>query len=280
MILLAFLLTFFSFAALDKGVLDIFAQTIIAIKSTLVSQYEYYKNISETSDKFILASTAYFRSIILLMSGIIIGSIFGLAFGIISGVKPNSKFAGIFSYFSFAGIFVPSFLLALIVLILFVRYIGPATGIRFVLINPMVDVFDPRRLLAPSLVLAVRPMAYITQITIGALSEVVTKDYIRTANAKGLKSTIILFRHILPNIALPCLTAVNSSIFFSLSSLLVVEWLFAWNGAGYMLLEAVDKRDPVLTTYLLIFIGASFMILNYLIKLLMLKLDPRSTGLN
>ena len=280
MILLAFLLTFFSFAALDKGVLDIFVQTIVAIKSTLVSQYEYYKNISETSDKFILASTAYFRSIILLMCGIIIGSIFGFALGIISGVKPNSKFAGVFSYFSFVGIFVPSFLLALIVLILFVRYIGPATGIRFVLINPMVDVFDPRRLLAPSLVLAVRPMAYITQITIGALNEVVTKDYIRTANAKGLKSTIILFRHILPNIALPCLTAVNSSIFFSLSSLLVVEWLFAWNGAGYMLLEAVDKRDPVLTTYLLIFIGASFMILNYLIKLLMLKLDPRSTGLN
>ena len=183
-------------------------------------------------------------------------------------------------YFSFAGIFVPSFLLALIVLILFVRYIGPATGIRFVLINPMVDVFDPRRLLAPSLVLAVRPMAYVTQITIGALSEVITKDYIRTANAKGLKSRIILFRHILPNIALPCLTAVNSSIFFSLSSLLVVEWLFAWNGAGYMLLDAVEKRDPVLTTYLLVFIGASFMILNFLIKLLMLKLDPRSTGLN
>ena len=280
MILLAFLLTFFSFAALDKGVLGIFVQTIVAIKSTLVSQYEYYINISETSDKFILASTAYFRSIVLLMSGIIIGSVSGFALGIISGVKPNSKFAGISSYFSFVGIFVPSFLLALIVLILFIRYIGPATGIRFVLINPMVDVFDPRRLLAPSLVLAVRPMAYITQITIGALSEVVTKDYIRTANAKGLKSTIILFRHILPNIALPCLTAVNSSIFFSLSSLLVVEWLFAWNGAGYMLLEAVEKRDPVLTTYLLIFIGASFMILNYLIKFLMLKLDPRSTGLN
>ena len=47
-----------------------------------------------------------------------------------------------------------------------------------------------------------------------------------------------------------------------------------------MLLEAVDKRDPVLTTYSLVFIGASFMILNFLIKLLMLKLDPRSTGLN
>ena len=280
MILLAFLLTFFSFAALDKGVLDIFVKTIVAIKSTLVSKYEYYKNISETSDKFILASTAYFRSIILLMSGIVIGSTLGFVLGIISGSKPRSIFAGISSYFSFAGIFVPSFLLALIVLILFVRYIGPATGIRFVLINPMVDVFDPRRLLAPSLVLAVRPMAYVTQITIGALSEVITKDYIRTANAKGLKSRIILFRHILPNIALPCLTAVNSSIFFSLSSLLVVEWLFAWNCAGYMLLDAVEKRDPVLTTYLLVFIGASFMILNFLIKLLMLKLDPRSTGLN
>ena len=47
-----------------------------------------------------------------------------------------------------------------------------------------------------------------------------------------------------------------------------------------MLLDAVEKRDPVLTTYLLVFIGASFMILNFLIKLLMLKLDPRSTGLN
>ena len=79
--MLAFLLTFFSFAALDKGVLDILVKTIVAIKSTLVSQYEYYKNISETSDKFILASTAYFRSIILLMSGIVIGSTFGFVLG-------------------------------------------------------------------------------------------------------------------------------------------------------------------------------------------------------
>jgi len=280
LILLFFLITFFSFAALDKGVLDIFAKAVVGMKSTIVTQYEFYKNISETHDKFILASTAYLRSIILLMSGIIIGSLSGFVLGIISGVNSDSKLAGFSSYFSFIGIFVPSFLLALIVLILFVRYIGPATGIRFVLINPMVDVFDPRRLLAPSLVLAVRPMAFITQITIGALNEVVKKDYIRTANAKGLKSRIILFRHILPNIALPSLTAVNSSIFFSLSSLLIVEWLFAWNGAGYMLLEAVEKHDAILTTYLLILIGSSFMILNYLIKLAMLKLDPRSIGLN
>ena len=280
MLLLAFLLTFFSFAALDKGVINIFVNAVVAVKSTLVAQYEYYKNISDTSDKFILASEAYFRSIILLLSGITIGSFLGFVLGIISGINPNSKFAGISSYFSFAGIFVPSFLLALLILIIFVRYVGPTTGIRFVLINPMVDIFDPRRLLAPSLVLAVRPMAFITQITIGALSEIVQKDYIRTARAKGLKSTVILFRHILPNIALPCLTAINSSIFFSLSSLIVVEWLFAWNGVGYMLLDSVDKRDAVLTTYLLIFIGSSFMILNYLIKLLMIHLDPRSTGFN
>ena len=76
--------------------------------------------------------------------------------------------------------------------------------------------FDVRRLLAPALVLAVRPMAYMTQVTIGALQEVIYSDYVRTARAKGLlPEGPCSCATSCSNIAAPALTSLNSSFYFS-----------------------------------------------------------------
>lgn len=191
------------------------------------------------------------------------------------GLWPGSRVSGIASTLSFVGVLTPSFLLALLVLLLFVRYINPAFGIKFVLVSPLVDVFDPRRLFPPALVLSVRPMAFVAQVTIASLQDVIRADYVRTARAKGLLPWTVLSRHIMRNISTPVLTAVNSSFFFSLSSILVVEWYFSWGGIGFRLLEAVGSRDAALASYLLITIGVTLLVINTVIKIFIQRFDRR-----
>jgi peptide/nickel transport system permease protein len=169
----------------------------------------------------------------------------------------------------------PSFLLGLFVLLVFVRYVGPTLEIRFVLLDPGLDVFDPRRLIAPALVLSARPMAFMAQVTIGALQDVVPAGYIRTAYAKGLPYRMILRRHMLRNIALPVLSALNASFFFALSSIFVIEWLFNWNGVGFHLLQSVLERDTLLASYLLIFIAVTMFLVNTVIELAIRQIDRR-----
>ena len=83
-----------------------------------------------------------------------LGSCVGLGLGLVGGLWPGSRVSGIASVLSFVGVLTPSFLLALLVLLLFVRYINPTFGIKLVLVSPLVDVFDPRRLFPPALVLS------------------------------------------------------------------------------------------------------------------------------
>ena len=219
---------------------------------------------------------AYGRSLMLLIPAVVLGSSAGVLLGLISGLRPGSRWAGLASAVSFLGVLLPSFLLSIFVLLFFVRYVTPAFGgIRFVLIRPDVAVFDPRRMIAPTMVLAVRPMALVAQITIGALQEVVNRDYIRTAYAKGLRPRTILLRHIVPNITLPVLTGINSSFFYSLSSLLVVEFLFIWRGIGSLLLDAVEQRDAILASYALLAIGVTLLVVNTSIRAVSRKVDPR-----
>ena len=248
---------------------------ITSVQKAMSSHLDFLLHIYEPRKTLALVGQAYLRSVVLVLSAVALGSILGLALGLISGLRPRSLLAGVASAVSYVGILTPSFLLALFVLLLFVRYISPAAGIRFVLLSPDVSVFDPRRLLPPVLVLSVRPLAYMTQITIGALQEVIYSDYVRTARAKGLYPRVVLLRHILRNIAPPLLTGLNSSFYFSLSSLLVVEWLFNWSGVGFRLLEAVAQRDAWLGSYLLVSVGVSFLLINTAVKVAMQHLDPR-----
>ena len=135
--------------------------------------------------------------------------------------------------------------------------------------------FDIRRLLAPALVLSVRPLAYMTQVTIGALQEVIYSDYVRTARAKGLLRRTVLLRHILRNVAVPALTSFNSSFYFSMSSLLIVEWLFNWGGIGSRLLDAAADRDAEMASYMLVSVGITFLVINTVVKVFINRIDPR-----
>jgi peptide/nickel transport system permease protein len=101
------------------------------------------------------------------------------------------------------------------------------------------------------------------------------QDYIRTAYAKGLRLRTIVNIHVLRNLAIPVLTAIGVSLRFSLVSLPVVEFFFAWPGMGSRLLEAISERQTALVVALALALGLTFQVVNLLLDILYRVVDPR-----
>lgn len=135
--------------------------------------------------------------------------------------------------------------------------------------------WDIKHMLLPVLVLAARPLAYLTRAAFLGLRRVMEEDYIRTAHAKGLSFGRIVNVHALRNVAVPMLTALGVSIRFSLSTLPVVELFFGWPGMGLRLLEAMDARQSFVVVILASSLGLTFLLINLLLDISFRLIDPR-----
>ena len=135
--------------------------------------------------------------------------------------------------------------------------------------------WDLEHMLMPALVLAARPLAYLTRAAFLSLSQVLQEDYIRTAFAKGLSLPRTVVVHAVRNVAVSVLTAVGVSVRFSLSTLPVVELFFAWPGMGRRLLEAIDARQSSVVIALASALGLTFLITNLALDIAYRFIDPR-----
>ncbi|MBI3734146.1 MAG: ABC transporter permease [Chloroflexi bacterium] len=219
-----------------------------------------------------LALEAYPKSMGLLLVAVAVGSLIGVALGGVSALKRHSKLAGVTWGLSLAGISTPSFFLAVFLQLAAVAFYQ-RTDIQ---IAPVFGFGWDNHLLLPALVLAARPLAYVSRITFSALSNVLEQDFIRTAKAKGLRWSAVLGDHAFRNAAISILTAVAVSLRFSLSTLPVVEAYFGWQGgAAVLLLNALFRGDAYAATTLLLMLGATFMVINLLLDALYRLIDPR-----
>jgi ABC-type dipeptide/oligopeptide/nickel transport system permease subunit len=130
-------------------------------------------------------------------------------------------------------------------------------------------------LLMPVLVLAMRPMAQLAQVTYVTMSEILKQDYVRTAHSKGLSWRAVRNVHVIPNILIPILNTLGSSLRFSLASLPVVELFFDWPGVGVMLLDAINAGTTDLVIDLILSLGSFFLLVNLLIEFSFPLIDPR-----
>ncbi len=135
--------------------------------------------------------------------------------------------------------------------------------------------WDYEHMLLPVLVLSARPLAYLTRATFVSLTGIMEKEFIRTAYSKGLSQRGAVWVHALRNIAVPVLTAIGVSLRFSLSTLPVVEFFFAWPGLGLRLIEAINARQTALVVVLAFALGLTFQITNLLLDLSYRLIDPR-----
>jgi peptide/nickel transport system permease protein len=130
-------------------------------------------------------------------------------------------------------------------------------------------------LVLPALALGTIPLAIIVRITRASVAEVLNEDYVRTAESKGLTARIVSRRHVLRNALLPVVTTIGLWTGLLFSGAVLTETVFAFNGIGQYLFEAIGQRDyPVLQGFIL-FIALIYALINLLVDLAYGVIDPR-----
>jgi ABC-type dipeptide/oligopeptide/nickel transport system permease component len=170
------------------------------------------------------------------------------------------------------GISIPSFFLAVLLQAGGIKY---TTSIGRQLVSMGGYAWDFKHLAMPLIVLAVRPIAYLTRAAHISMRSIMDENYIQTAFAKGLTKTSTIFNHALKNMAIPYLAAVAISLRFALSVLPIVEFIFGWPGIGRGMLESINQRDPILFVSMAIALGLTIMITNLVLDISYRLIDPR-----
>jgi peptide/nickel transport system permease protein len=173
-------------------------------------------------------------TIILALTACVLAVVIGIPLGILTGVRPNGVRDALGSVFALAFISVPSFWLGLI-LILFVG--------DYLRLLPVGGTGDIQHLILPAITLALPSIGLITRLTRSSVIAEVRQPYVTTARAKGLSAGHIEYRHVLHNAMIPTITVVALQFGALLAGSVIVETVFAWPGAGWLLMQGVFARD-------------------------------------
>lgn len=197
-----------------------------------------------------------------------------LPVGIYSALRQNSMGDYLLRLFVVGGLSVPTFWLGIIVLYLLTIHADWSP--RFQYISMCEDPWGSFQAFAiPSAVFAYHTAAIIARMLRSQLLEVIREDYIRTANAKGLRGRVVANRHALPNALLPVVTIVGNQFAVMLSGLVVVERIFALPGLGTLMITGAVNREFNMVQSLFLLIAAMVVVVNLLVDLLYGWLDPR-----
>ena len=198
--------------------------------------------------------------------------LFGLPLGVISAVRQNTALDYTLRVISLSGLSLPSFWLALLILMFFVQVFGTIP----VYLEPPENLWDELLLYAiPAAVAGFRASALIMRLTRSAMLEVMRQDYIRTARAKGVSDGAVNYRHALKNAMLPVTTVIGIEAAFMMGGLVVIETVFNIPGMAYFLVEAILVRDYPMVQNLVMLMAVITVSLNFIVDMIYALLDPR-----
>ncbi len=199
----------------------------------------------------------------------------GIPFGMLSALFRNSSIDFLVRFGAALGLAVPSFWLATLVLIIprdQWGYTPPITStIRF---------FDSpsdnlRQFIPPAIILGAVAAAQVMRLTRSAMLEVMFKDYIRTARAKGLGQGAVIIRHALRNSLIPVATVLGLQVAGELGGAVIIEQIFNLQGIGKYTLDALMRKDFAITQTMTMYIAVMVVTMNLIVDLGYAWLDPR-----
>lgn len=186
--------------------------------------------------------------------------------GIISAVRRNQWLDYMIRLFSFAGLSMPSFWLGMLLMLVF--------GVQLKLL-PVMGSSGWNSLILPAVTLAIPLIAQYSRQIRAAMLEETSQNYVMGARARGVKESIIIWRHILPNSLLPIVTLLGMTTGALLGGAAIVESLFVWPGVGQMAVDAIFTRDYPLIQGYVIWMAIIYVTLNLLVDLWTHLRDPR-----
>jgi len=224
---------------------------------------------------------AFPPTMILASVAMLAATIIGLILGIFSALFKDSIFDRTALVVSVFGMSLPSFFAAILIAWLFAYVLAAYTGLSMFGSLYTVDDFgrgeyiDLKNLILPAFTLAIRPLAIITELTRSSMLDVLSQDYVRTAQAKGLSKYRIIVKHAMKNAMNPVVTAVSGWFASLLAGAVFVEYVFDWKGVGVVIVDALEKYDFPVVMGAVMFISVILIIINIFVDLIYGILDPR-----
>ena len=230
----------------------------------------------------------------LTLAALLFAVVVGVPIGVIAAVRQYSLLDKVTSVIALAGVSMPVFWLALVLVVIFTVQLDwlPFPGrvsndVQFTsytglyLLDTLITFNLPafwdvlKHLILPVVALGTIPMAVITRMTRSSMLEVMGEDYVRTARAKGVMPSRVVFRHALRNAMLPTVTVIGLQFGLLMGGAFLTETIFGWPGVGQIALESVYRRDYAMIQGVVLYGALLFVLVNLLVDVLYAVLDPR-----
>jgi peptide/nickel transport system permease protein len=220
------------------------------------------------------------QTLILVITALVIAVVLGTLFGAMAGWRSGTRFDSIVMSASLALYSIPTFAMGLLILLVFSFLLAvfplggistPASG--FTGIRQVLDVLW--HMVLPAISIVFWYVGEYVLLTRSSMIDVLGKEYITTARAKGLKEGVVLRGHALRNALLPVVTMTGVNFAFAIGGVIEAETVFSWPGVGRLVYDAVLKRDyPLLQGIFLVF-AVSVVLFNLIVDLVYGYIDPR-----
>jgi peptide/nickel transport system permease protein len=213
----------------------------------------------------------------LVFLSLLIAVLIGVPLGVISAVRRDSASDYASRIAGLVGVSIPNFWLATLLLLFTSKVFGWVPPLTYV--SPLDDpVENLSQFLLPSLAISVFTLAIVMRMVRATMLEVLGQDYVRTARAKGVGKTTVIYRHALRNALIPVITIVGFEIGVLMSGAAIVEIIFGLPGVGNQLLQAIFNRDYPMIQATTLVIAVIFISFNLIVDVLYGVLDPRITA--
>ena len=213
-----------------------------------------------------LVAAAWPATFQLTLASMLVAVLIGIPLGIFAAVRRGTIGDTLSMAGAFLGVSMPSFWLALLLIILFgvklpwLPFYGRDSFASFVL---------------PSLTLGLGVAANIARLTRTSMLEILGQDYIRTARGKGVRKARVVWLHALKNASIPIITIIGLQFGVLLGGQVVTETVFSWPGVGQMIVNALSTRDLQVVQGGILILALTFAVINLLTDILYALLDPR-----
>lgn len=215
-------------------------------------------------------------TLVLAGTAFVICSLLGVAAGVISASRQYGLADKAITFVVLLGISIPSFFLGMMMILAF------SVNLRWFPVSGMWPIYGDRNIWAlldhlvlPAAALAVVATGVIARLARSAMLEVLRQDFIRTARAKGVRESRVIWRHALRAAMVSIIPVLGIQAGFVLSGAVYIEMVFQWPGVGRMLVDAILKRDILLVQGGVVFVAACYVLFNIAVDVAQSLLDPR-----
>jgi len=210
----------------------------------------------------------------LMVGGLIMAVIIAVPAGVLAAIHNNTKWDHLATGFVVVGISVPTFWLALVVILIFAVHLGWLPSIGYT--RPQEDFVDfLRHITLPMTVVALNIAATVLRFQRQDFLEQMHLDYVRTARAKGLSERLVMWKHVLRNSLMTTFTVVGLQMAYLSGLITIVETVFNYPGIGYLLLNSIRTRDFIVVQGVVLFMVFLVIVVNLIVDILYTVLDPR-----